>query len=122
MTLAIFANERLAIVKRQPRMYAIHVNESLLTRFAHGWYLDDQKVTIQQAISLAASGKIVLRKGPVMNPKQPITVQCPICQAPAGTPCTREGMNVAPWVGEMHVDRVHEARIADELEAGKAVA
>jgi hypothetical protein len=63
MNLATFANDRLAIVSREPRTYAIHVDESLLTRFGQGWYLDDQKVTRQQAVNLAASGKIVLRNG-----------------------------------------------------------
>jgi hypothetical protein len=43
------------------------------------------------------------------------------CHAPEGTPCSRAGMNVAPWVGEMHLDRVHAARVADELDAEKVV-
>jgi hypothetical protein len=67
MNLATFANDRLAIVSREPRTYAIHVDESLLTRFGQGWYLDDQKVTRQQAVNLAASGKIVLRKAPAIR-------------------------------------------------------
>ncbi len=62
MNLATFANDRLAVVKSSPRTYAIHVNDSYLTRFGHRWYLDDRRVTIQEAISLAAMGKIVLRK------------------------------------------------------------
>lgn len=45
-----------------------------------------------------------------ISPTQPITVTCPICQAAVGAPCIRAGMNLAPWVGEMHVDRVHAAR------------
>ena len=63
MNLATFANDRLAIVKREPRIYAIHVNDSYLTRFGHHWYLDDRQITSHEAINQAAMGKIVLRKG-----------------------------------------------------------
>lgn len=63
MNLATFANDRLAIVKREPRIYAIHVNESLLTRFGHRWYLDNKQINSHEAIQQAAMGKIVLRKG-----------------------------------------------------------
>lgn len=66
MNLATFANDRLAIVKREPRVYAIHKDEETLIRFANRWLvtgnLDDRYLTSQEAINFAASGKIVRRK------------------------------------------------------------
>ena len=66
MNLATHANDRLAIVKREPRLYAIVKDEETLIRFANRWLvtgsLDDRYLTSQEAVGFAASGKIVLRK------------------------------------------------------------
>jgi hypothetical protein len=64
MNLATFAIDRLAIVKREPRIYAIVKNKETLVRSANRWMvtgnLDDRYLTNQEAISFAACGKIVL--------------------------------------------------------------
>jgi len=65
MNLATFANDRLAIVKREPRLYAIRGDYGTLIRHGGHWMLtgslDDRYVSSHEAIQLAAMGKIIDR-------------------------------------------------------------
>lgn len=87
------------------------IGSQTIIRDSHGNVLTDVHGSNEQSIATAAFIVKHANASRVLNPRQPLTVVCPICLADVGNPCTRSPQwNQAGWVGEMHVDRVRRSQ------------